>query len=82
MTLAFETNDGEMGAGRLAEAYSSQPSSIEVPVFDPRLVGGHEILIIHRLSARPNASRSLEVRNAAVGRYASSSKQERIARAP
>src|SRR5262249_15622880 len=55
---------------------------LEVPVLNPRGFRPHEIMVIHRLPAAPNAVRPAEIGDAAAGRDAGASKHQHAAGGP
>jgi hydroxyethylthiazole kinase-like uncharacterized protein yjeF len=75
-SCALQLNDGEMCLVRASGFESGPAFEFEIPMLNPRGLGGHEIMIIDRLPPLPHSVRSPEVRNPAASRNSCASKSE------
>ena len=73
---ALELDDSVVDGVRLRVAECFPTFQFEIPMFDARSFGSHEVLVIDGLAARPDALRAPEIGYAALGRDAGAREDE------
>lgn len=78
----FQTDDGIMNGVRPGVAEGISPFELVIPMLYSRRFRGHEILVVDRLSARPDTLRTAKIRNPAARGNAGAGEDERLLRSP
>jgi hypothetical protein len=73
---AFEVDDGFVDGVGPGLAKGRPTFQFVIPMLNPRFFGLHEIVVVNRLTPRPDALGSAKVRDAAAGRDARAGKDQ------